>query len=43
MLGYQFYRQKPLDNYIIDFYCPALKLIIEVDGEYHGDYRFDER
>lgn len=36
MMGYQFYRQKPLDNYIIDFYCPALKLIIEIDGLYHG-------
>lgn len=36
MMGYQFYRQKPLDNYIVDFYCPALKLIIEIDGQYHG-------
>ncbi|MBC7827277.1 MAG: DUF559 domain-containing protein [Chitinophagaceae bacterium] len=36
MMGYQFYRQKPLDNYIVDFYCPALKLIIEIDGHYHS-------
>ena len=36
MMGYQFYRQKPLDNFIIDFYCPALQLIIEIDGKYHG-------
>ena len=36
MMGYQFYRQKPLDNYIVDFYCPALKLIIEIDGQYHS-------
>ena len=28
-------RQKPLDNYIVDFYCPKLKLVIEVDGESH--------
>jgi very-short-patch-repair endonuclease len=28
-------RQKPLDNYIVDFYCPRHKLIIEVDGEVH--------
>jgi very-short-patch-repair endonuclease len=35
MMGYQFYRQKPLDDFIVDFYCPALKLIIEIDGEYH--------
>lgn len=33
--GYQYYRQKPLDWYIADFYCPALKLIIELDGAYH--------
>ncbi|MBA4168503.1 MAG: DUF559 domain-containing protein [Chitinophagaceae bacterium] len=34
--GYQFYRQKPIFNYIADFYCPALKLIIELDGKYHN-------
>jgi len=34
-LGFQFYRQKPLGNYIVDFYCPRLKLVIEVDGESH--------
>ncbi|MDD4924168.1 MAG: endonuclease domain-containing protein [Dehalococcoidales bacterium] len=33
--GYQFYRQKPIGNYIVDFYCPALKLVIEVDGSQH--------
>ncbi len=36
MMGYQFYRQKPLENYIVDFYCQALKLVIEIDGEYHN-------
>ena len=36
LMGYQFYRQKPLENYIVDFYCPALRLIIEIDGQYHG-------
>src|SRR5688500_4433605 len=36
-LGYQFYRQKPISNYIADFYCPALKLIIEIDGKYHSE------
>jgi very-short-patch-repair endonuclease len=29
-------RQKPLDHYIVDFYCPALKLVIEIDGVTHG-------
>jgi len=29
------YKQRPIDNYIADFYCPAHQLIIEVDGESH--------
>ena len=33
--GVQFYRQKPLGNYIVDFYCPAANLIVEVDGGQH--------
>ena len=33
--GYQFYRQKNIGNYIVDFYCPAAKLIIELDGSQH--------
>ena len=35
MMGYQFNRQKPIENIIVDFYCGGLKLIIEVDGKYH--------
>ena len=35
--GYQFYRQKPLLSYIVDFYCPSLKLVVEIDGTYHND------
>lgn len=35
MKGYQFMRQKPIDNFIVDFYCSKLKLIIEIDGESH--------
>jgi very-short-patch-repair endonuclease len=35
--GYPFrvLRQKPIDRYIVDFYCSALKLVIEIDGESH--------
>jgi very-short-patch-repair endonuclease len=33
--GLQFYRQKPLGKYIVDFYCPAKKLVIEIDGGQH--------
>lgn len=35
LLNVQFYRQKPIGNYIADFYAPAVKLIIEVDGGQH--------
>jgi len=30
-----FTRQKPLGNYIVDFYCPSKKLVIEIDGSQH--------
>ena len=46
MKGYDFHRQKPLGNFIYDFYCFDLKLLIEVDGESHNDEevkRNDER
>jgi len=33
--GYQFNRQKPIGNYIVDFYCIKAKLVIEVDGGQH--------
>lgn len=36
MKGYQFLRQRPVLNYIADFMCKKLKLIIEVDGSSHG-------
>ena len=35
VLGYDFHRQKPIDEYIVDFYCPRLKLILEIDGDSH--------
>ncbi|HKK44002.1 MAG TPA: DUF559 domain-containing protein [Balneolaceae bacterium] len=35
MLGYQFMRQKPIGNYIVDFFCSKLKLILEIDGRIH--------
>ena len=36
MLGYDFDRQKPIDNFIVDFYCKDLQLAIEVDGNSHN-------
>ena len=35
MLGFDFHRQKPIDNYIVDFFCNELSLAIEIDGYLH--------
>ena len=35
LLGVQFYRQKPIGNYIVDFYCPTAGVVVEVDGGQH--------
>ena len=35
LFGYDFDRQKPIDNFIVDFYCKELMLAIEIDGESH--------
>ena len=31
----QSYRQKPIGNYIVDFYAPKAKIVVEVDGSQH--------
>ncbi|MGE0199544.1 MAG: endonuclease domain-containing protein [Candidatus Melainabacteria bacterium] len=33
--GYRFRRQQPIERYIVDFFCPAKKLVIEIDGGIH--------
>ena len=35
MMGYDFHRQKPIDNYILNFFCHELMLGIELDGITH--------
>ena len=35
ILGIQFYRQKPIGNYIVDFYAPKAQLVVELDGSRH--------
>ncbi len=40
MRGYGFNRQKPLDQYIVDFYCKELNLVIEIDGFSH-DFKIE--
>ena len=34
-LGVQFLRQRPIGNYVVDFYCHTLNLAIEIDGVSH--------
>jgi very-short-patch-repair endonuclease len=46
MLGYKFRRQYSVDKFVIDFYCPELKLAIEIDGSVHDNpenLRYDRR
>ena len=42
--GAQFYRQKPLLTFIVDFYCPAARLVVELDGGQHFEekHRFKD-
>ena len=37
-MGYDFHRQKPIDQFIVDFYCYELLLAMEIDGRTH-DYK----
>ena len=42
--GFDFDRQTPIDNYIVDFFCKELKLVIELDGMYHDlQVEYDHR
>ena len=44
VLGYTFNRQKPIDEFIVDFYCKKLRLVIEIDVESHTDKQeYDKR
>ena len=39
----QFYRQRPIGDYIVDFYAPKAKLVIEVDGSQHREKNMYQR
>ena len=42
----RFYRQKPVNNYILDFYCHKANVAIELDGNHHKteeNYEYDQR
>ncbi len=36
-LGYKFRRQYSFGSYVVDFYCPERRLIVEIDGWQHGE------
>ncbi len=35
--GLRFRRQHPIGAYVVDFFCPSAKLVIELDGYFHTD------
>lgn len=37
MANFRFRRQQPIGPYIVDFLCPAAKLVVELDGNQHGE------
>jgi very-short-patch-repair endonuclease len=41
-LGVDFRRQHPVGNYVLDFYAPAVRLIIELDGGQHAQLANDQ-
>ncbi len=43
LCNFKFRRQFPMDGFVLDFYCPAHKLAIELDGRIHDDrVEYDE-
>ena len=46
MDGWKFRRQHPIGNYVVDFYCPAARLVIELQGSSHDhekQFDYDDR
>ncbi len=39
--GFRFRRQHPMGPYVVDFFCPEAKLVVEVDGGQHADSASD--
>jgi len=42
LMGLSFRRQMPIAGYIVDFVCPSLKIIVEVDGSQHANSERDK-
>jgi len=43
IFGLQFYRQKPIGRYIVDFFAPKASLVIEVDGSQHKQVKHKKK
>lgn len=43
LAGVKFRRQQPIGLFVVDFYAPSLRLVIEVDGEIHGGQKEQDR
>ena len=41
--GFQVYRQNPIGQFVVDFYCPKAKLVIELDGGQHYSEAIQEK
>ncbi len=42
--GFRFRRQYPIGRYVVDFYCADCRLVVEVDGDSHGEQvEYDEK
>ena len=41
-LGHRFLRQRPIGNYIVDFYCHSLNVVIEIDGAASHDSKIEQ-
>ena len=42
-IGFKFRRQQSIGNYVADFYCAKLKLVVEVDGATHNEKTVKEK
>ena len=42
IMGYDFDRQRPIDEFVVDFYCKELMLAIEIDGDTHNSPRVEQ-
>ncbi len=43
LLGFDIHRQKPIGRYVVDFFCPRLLLVIEIDGVSHEGRKEEDK